>query len=261
MTEFGCGRSVGKMTAFLENAEYHDCACFINRMKGKTLRAIAPDLPAAKLNEALPASRCVVEGLYLKMSVLNLPIDCLQPEGTIIQLVRWITAGIKDSTTGNDPESANPYMAQIRNILRVIGVRRPDLREKLYARQRVLKRCLQILVSRHTVDTSNFQRMTLPEALKLEVRKHIGHLKQTLEKLELCMDKRHLMKGTEATNLPMHRVNRNDLQDRLFWNKSLLNAFEPIRSYSQLTCLLQVCKGCFDWLPDLYVSSKYFISK
>ena len=240
---------VKTMAMLLENAEYHECACFINRMKGKTLRSIAHELPASELNDALPASRCVVEGLYLKMSVLNLPIDCLLPERTVVQLIRWVTADMKDSPSGADPESANPYMTQIRNILRVIAVRRPDIREKLYSRQKVLKRCLQILVSRRTVGTSDFQRMTLPEALKLEVRKHISHLKQTLEKLELCMDKRHLLKAMDTTYL--RPVNRNDIQDRLFSNKSLLNAFEPIQSYSQLTCLLQVCQTCFHWLHNL----------
>ena len=236
MTELGSGRSaLKKMTALLERADYHECACFINRMKGRTLRAIANELPASLLNEALPSSRCVVEGLYLKMAVFDLPIDCLQPEVTTLKLIDWITAG-----SNGDMESADPYMAQICNILRVISVRKPELRDTLLARLKLLKRCLHILVSGHTVDTTDSQRMTLPEALKLEVRKHIGHLKQTLEKLELCTDKHHVPKTTDSTNSQMHTVSRNDIQDRLFGNKSLLNAFEPIQNYSQLTCLLQV---------------------
>ena len=237
MTELGSGRSaLKKMTALLEKADYHECACFINRMKGRTLRAIANDLPASLLNDALPDSRCVVEGLYLKMAVFDLPIDCLQPEVTTLKLIDWITAG----SNGN-MESADSYMAQIRNILRVISVRKPELRDALLARLKLLKRCLHILVSNHTVDTTDFQRLTLPEALKLEVRKHIGHLKHTLEKLELCTaDKHHLPKTTDSTNSQVHTVSRNDIQDRLFGNKSLLNAFEPIQNYSQLTCLLQV---------------------
>ena len=237
MTECGNGRSaLKKMTALLERADYHECACVINRMKGRTLRAIADDLPAAELNEAIPASRCVVEGLYLKMAVFNLPIDCLQPEVTTLKLVEWITGGFN-----GDMESADPYMAQIRNILRVISLRKPELRDTLLARLKLVNKCLHILVSSHTGDTTDFQRTTLPEALKLEVRKHIGHLKQTLEKLELCTDKgKYLPKTTDSTTSPVHTVSRNDIQDRLFGNKSLLNAFEPIQNYSQLTTLLQV---------------------
>ena len=250
MQDVNPGVAIRKVSVLFEKRKYTECAILINRLTNVTLKTIISELAIEVFIDAIPQSLGILEALYSKLFIMdadNFPVDLLQPEHTVLQMVRWIAT--IDDECNHRYSNYDYYHPMMRNILRIIVYVQPDLRHQLTERRDALRRCLEGLAKHGLVDSCDGKLINLHDALKIELGKLMQQVKNAIQKLEelsLAHRRCHSVHASTAPGQSSHqqrmRISQPDVQERIIKNKSLLNVVEPaiVNSYfSTLVHLLE----------------------
>ena len=201
--------------------------------------------------EHIPDSLVALESLYSKLFILdpeNFPTEKLDVEATVFNIVRHLA--MLDSMLDNDSSSfGEEAMKSITNILRIVLFVKPDIVSVVHARKKMMDNALQG-IGEHSLVKVVGSLMNLHDGLKIEFEKTTASYKtaiQQLEQLSLSNPKPVTLKSFSNRSLPSanHQVlmtyTEIEIQDRLFKNKTVLNAVEANLT-NQLPHLIQVLK-------------------
>eukprot|EP00057_Strongylocentrotus_purpuratus_P005865 XP_003731897.2 PREDICTED: uncharacterized protein LOC100893723 isoform X1 [Strongylocentrotus purpuratus] len=225
-----------KIVLLLEKQKYIDVSQLINQLNNVAIKSILHELPIHVFLENIPDSLVALESLYSKLFVLdpeNFPVDKLAIEATVFQIVRHLA--LADSMLDNGSTQANAdLIGSIRNILQIVLFVKPDIVSVVHARKKMMDNALQG-IGEHSLVKVAGSLMNLHDGLKIEFEKTTTSYKtaiQQLEQLSLSNHKPVTLKSFANRPLPSanHQVlmtfTEEEIQERLFKNKTVLNAVE-----------------------------------
>nr|XP_054766583.1 uncharacterized protein LOC129273555 isoform X1 [Lytechinus pictus] len=240
-----------KIVLLLEKEKYVDVSQLINQLNNVTIKSVLHELPIHTFIENIPDSLVAVESLYSKLFVLDpesFPVEKLAIEATVFQIVRHLA--LADSMLdGGSHEANNETNKSIRNILQIVLFVKPDIVSVVHARKKMMDNALQG-IGEHSLVKVAGSLMNLHDGLKIEFEKTTASYKtaiQQLEQLSLSNPKPVTLKSFANRSLPSanHQVlmtyTEGEIQERLFKNKTVLNAVESNMT-SQLPHLIQNLK-------------------
>jgi hypothetical protein len=261
---------------YLRTHNYDDCAIYINRLSSSTFRKIlSADLSIDILLAQLPFSIEVFEVIYSKIFINDpdsFPTRILKPERIISKMISIFASSsiIEKSTTssslslisktkemGIDDER---LLNNLSSILRIISYVQPILFKRLLRQKETIDECIFHFEQRPSTVTTSFSlhksssssslvQKNLEETIRHELESTIICCQQALHKLEAkptttsrastpvhstpVITRRHPSTST------IHSPNSlDDIQDRLFQHKSVLNLVEPYLSRTKLSTVL-----------------------
>ncbi|XP_041477697.1 uncharacterized protein LOC121425637 isoform X3 [Lytechinus variegatus] len=240
-----------KIVLLLEKEKYVDVSQLINQLNNVTIKSVLHELPIHTFIENIPDSLVAVESLYSKLFVLDpesFPVEKLAIEATVFQIVRHLA--LADSMLdGGSYEANDETNKSIRNILQIVLFVKPDIVSVVHARKKMMDNALQG-IGEHSLVKVAGSLMNLHDGLKIEFEKTTASYKtaiQQLEQLSLSNPKPVTLKSFANRSLPSanHQVlmtyTEGEIQERLFKNKTVLNAVESNMT-SQLPHLIQNLK-------------------
>ena len=238
--------SLRRMVMLFENRDYAGCATLLNKLSMLTLTTVVEDFPVVTIIDNVPATLGVLEVLYSRYFVADHSIASLQPDYLLDQVIRWVA-----STDLKSHGCFGGHLTQVQNTLRIIAFQRRDLGRKLCAEQQTLKQCIVGMQKHGLLKTSTSEtQMTMEDALKVVFSAQVHQLKRTLHRLEnITFDKEKQHKSSQTKRSSLKRqlsaqksghMTQNEIEERLTGNMTMLNAFEPVQIYAEMTRLLQI---------------------
>ena len=238
--------SLRRMVMLFENRDYSGCAALLNKLTMLTLRTVVDDFPVVTIIDNVPSTMGILEVLYSRYFMTDSSIASLQPEYLLDRLIRWLaTSADQRSPTQN---CFGTHLTQVQNTLCVVIYQRRDLGKKLCTEQQRIKQCIvglqkhRLLKTRATEDRLT----TVNEALRMTFGAQHHQMRRTLKKLEdIAFDRekhsaKHLKRQSSGGTTT--HVTQTEVEERLLWNTTMLNAFEPVQTYTDMSRLLQILK-------------------
>lgn len=235
---------VGKINLRIERQSYDELTKIINQIPGEVLMVILNRLALEDLHKDIPNSLCVLSAFYLKIytdcSANEFSMKQLNCEDVIQHLVKYFTEIFKFNDQTYSSARSKEFM---KNILFVCSQVDTGLYDRLQERVKMLSSVLDGL-SEHTLvemasKSSSTYCMGLHEALKIEIERTITHYKTATQKLSEVFQniRHHTFEGTTTRNggksevkcfnmESMKEMTQQHIEDRLFFNQSVLNAVE-----------------------------------
>ena len=249
------GHIITNITLLCDGFKYEDCAHLISNLMHSVLSKIISYLPLDNIVECLPTSMCVVEALYSKLFIGDIerfPLEEARVEKVMNAICNWFSK-LEDTNFIVRPQSELVhYMPMCKNILKIIMFVEPKYKRKLERRSTSLKQCIDHMSSHGLVMASERKMLKLHEALKIELEKTVFHYKQAIHALEE-LKLRHstsyssrLNSSSQGLSQESHQrlmqMTQAEIHQRLFKNKSLLNAIELAHTNSYLKSYIEELK-------------------
>ncbi|XP_071511376.1 uncharacterized protein [Diadema antillarum] len=240
-----------KIVLLLEKEKFIDVSQLINQLNNVTIKSIMHEIPMEMFIDNIPQSLVALESLYSKLFILdpeNFPVDKLALEATVFQIVRHLALLDSMLDFGTDISNAE-VMNSITNVLRIVLFVKPDIVSVVHARKKMMDNAL-LGIGEHSLVKVAGSLMNLHDGLKIEFEKTMASYKiavQQLEQLSLSNPKPITLKSFANRSLPSanHQVlmtyTETEIQERLFKNKTVLNAVESNMT-NQLPHLIQNLK-------------------
>jgi hypothetical protein len=253
---------------YLRTHNYDDCAIYINRLSSNTFRKIlSNDLSIDILLAQLPFSIEVFEVIYSKIFIYDpdrFPIRILKPEKILSKMISIFASSstmIEKSTTSSLSKSKEMgidderLLNNLSSILRIISYIQPILFKRLLHQKETIDECIFYFEQHHintmniTSSTSSLIQKNLEETIRHELESTILCCQQAMHKLETKQIK------TRTSSLSPHSTptitrkypsistihspsSFNDIQNRLYQHKSILNLVEPYLSRTKLYTMI-----------------------
>lgn len=237
-----------KVVLLAEKRKFADASQLLNQLNVVTLKAVFTNLPMRLFVESIPESLILLESIYSRLFIISaddFPVEELLVEGLVFHIVRYMA--MRDSLrdiTNPTPEEA---MKSVTTILRIVLYVNPELIRTLYSRKKLMESSLKG-IGEHSMISMKGQLMNLHDALKDEFDNTILQYKTALQKLEvLNLSKAKPVtsrsfrkkKPSEGNHQELMKLTRDQIQERLYKNKTILNAVEA-SLYNRLPKLLQL---------------------
>lgn len=177
---------VRRLNHLCDNQKFGECAILISRTNPVLLVSCLGSMPLTGLVEAIPHSLEAIEALYSKTHDCLVEVadfEQLKPCEVIHGIVRWLTSSDEKPAAHKD-SCLGPYVPVIKEILKIVGRRLPNLPRKLHRRKREMQLGMDELGSHGLVDSSEFKLVPLHDALWVELKKCLGQLKLAVRKQE-----------------------------------------------------------------------------
>jgi len=258
---------------YLRTHNYEDCAIYINRLSSHTFRKILTnDISIDILLAQLPFSIEVFEVIYSKIFIHDpdiFPIRILKPERIISKMISIFASSSSfieksPSTTSLSLISKTKEMgihderllSNLSSILRIISYVQPILFKRLLHQKETIDECILYFDQRssHTTNISSIQKSssisslipkTLEETLRHELESTIVCCQQALHRLETkpitsghSTPITHRKYSTISTTTVHSPSSFDDVQNRLFQHKAILNVVEPYLSRTKLNSVI-----------------------
>ncbi|ELU10465.1 hypothetical protein CAPTEDRAFT_31206, partial [Capitella teleta] len=236
---------IQRINHLLDNQKHEECALLVAR--SSSLSHCVRDLPMSRAYDAIPHSLVFLGAVYSKISLSgDSLITELCPESFLRHVVKWLSS--EPRPAAHKDSSVTPYVASIRDILRIIVRASPDLPQKLNRRKQNLHRCILQLGHHGLVDSSDFKMMNLHEALKVELKKRLQQLKSALQKLEELSSchRRGSQTPSDGSHQRMLQISLAELEERLIKNKSSLTTVEALVANSHVDYLVNILEERVD---------------
>jgi hypothetical protein len=246
---------------YLRTHNYNDCAIFINRLSSNTFRKIlSADLSIDTLLAQLPFSIEIFEVIYSKIFIHDpdiFPIRILKPEQIISKMISIFASSSSSSIiekTKNMTIDDECLLSNLSSILRIISYVQPILFKRLLRQKETIDDCILYFEQHYssTTNISSLKKSPSTSSLQKNLEETIRH---ELESTIICcqeaihkIDAKPItpMKSSSAQSTPiMPRKHASittihspssldDVQNRLFQHKSILNLVEPYLSRTKL---------------------------
>ena len=236
---------VGKINLRIERKSYDELTKIINQLPGEVLMLILNRVDIEELHKDIPNSLSVLSALYMKIysdcSSNGFSIKNLNCEDVVQHLVKYFTELLKFNNQTYCSARSKEFM---RNILFVCARVDTGLYGRLKDRVNMLS-CVLDGFSQHTLVrmgsiSSATYCMRLHEALKIEIEKTLTRYKASIQKLsevfqniphetfeEVAIGSNAKQKPDEKSFEKIKEMTQQHIEDRLFFNQSVLNAVEP----------------------------------
>ncbi|XP_033119398.1 uncharacterized protein LOC117118805 isoform X2 [Anneissia japonica] len=245
------GFALHKLQLLVEKNKFDDASHLINQLNLVTLKTILPEIPIVPIVENIPDSLILIESFYSKFFIAdpdNFPITKLDVENTVFHIVCYLSS--RDDQLLKKENglllSGDNVIKAIVNILRMVMFVFPDMIKILYNRRKLMEATLEG-IGEHSLVSIDGELMNLHDALKLEFE-HAIHAYKTalgkLDKLSLSHQKPVTLnsyvgkKSSNGNHQKLMTLSQEEIQSRLFKNKTVLNAIEPSMN-AQLPSLLR----------------------
>lgn len=241
-----------RIVHYLRTHNYDDCAIYINRLSSHTFRKIlANDLSIDILLAQLPFSIEVFEVIYSKVFIHDpdyFPLRILKPEQIISKMIS-VFASTVDATTsivskskemGIDDER---LLSNLSSILRIVSYVQPILFKRLVRQKETIDECIFYFEQR-SLSTVNL----LQDTLRHELESTITCCQQAIHKLENTTVSSTSRQSTpvaarkqrpSTSSAPPTPSSFDEVQNRLFQHKSILNLVEPYLSRTKLYSVME----------------------
>ena len=258
---------------YLRTHNYDDCAIYINRLSAGTFRKIlSNNLSIDILIAQLPFSIEIFEVIYSKIFIHDpdlFPIRILKPEKIISKMISIFASSFTEKSTssllliaktkqiGIDDEHV---LNNFSSILRIISYVQPILFKRLLHQKDTLDKCVLYFEQSHrnspnnlslknSSSTSSLIQTYLEETIRQELESTIVCCQQALHKLETTTPTTSMALSRTLPSTPLTPItNRkhssisticspnsfDDIQNRLFQHKAILNLVEPYLSRTKL---------------------------
>jgi hypothetical protein len=248
---------------YLRTHNYNDCAIFINRLSSNTFRKIlSADLSIDTLLAQLPFSIEIFEVIYSKIFIHDpdiFPIRILKPEQIISKMISIFASSSSSSIiekTKNMTIDDECLLSNLSSILRIISYVQPILFKRLLRQKETIDDCI-LYFEQHYSSTTNISSLkkspstsslqkNLEETIRHELESTITCCQQALHKLEtkhsITPRTTSSAQSTPVTNRKYSTMSTiqhspsslDDIQNRLFQHKAILNLIEPFLSRTKL---------------------------
>uniref|UniRef100_A0ABM0MHR9 Uncharacterized protein LOC100371731 n=1 Tax=Saccoglossus kowalevskii TaxID=10224 RepID=A0ABM0MHR9_SACKO len=256
VSDLNPGFALRQIVLLMEKRKFDDCSQLVNQMNQLTLKTIMPEMPVDVFIEEIPYSLVILESLFSKLFIADpdsFPVITLKVENILLRIVRFLAR--QEDPNAQKFSKIDQADKAIASILRIIAFVEPEIMKTLRSRKRMMETVLEGMGGHGLVSIDN-SLMTLHDALKLEFEQNIIAYKAALQKLEDLslshskpMTLKNISTGSARTAAPSHhklmKVNQDQIQVRLYKNKSLLNVVEPSMR-SKLPNLLQFLQDCIE---------------
>ena len=261
-----------RILQYLRIHNYDDCALYINRLNSSTFRKILTnDLSVDNLLTQLPFSIEIFEVIYSKIFILDpdvFPVQILKPERLISRMISVFSVSKIDQAKEKMIQDER-ILSNLASILRVISYVQPILFKRILRQKETIDQCIVYFEQRHSnVGVSNtlprsssLTQINLEDSMRHELESTITCCQQALEKLSsksstIVMPstpsstvstplntKRHTSMPKSLSSISsigsITTINSfDDIQNRLYQHKALLNLIEPYLSRTKLHSMM-----------------------
>ncbi|XP_055907872.1 uncharacterized protein LOC129942816 [Eupeodes corollae] len=211
-----------------EGRQYREAAGVVGRLGPSVLRSVISELPIDLLLEALPHSAYLLESFFSRLLTLNpSPKPDVPVEAVTWQLVRLF---------------ANPHESGLRQrcskLLQAIGQFEPSIRQNIRERRKSFDLAVQGLGIHGLTTDHTGQLISLHNALKTELQRHIDIYKAAIHKLEELSTTTVNQHPAHSSHQRLLAINYGDIQQRLIDNKTLLTTLDK-PALKQLAVLVE----------------------
>ncbi|CAF4542626.1 unnamed protein product [Rotaria sp. Silwood1] len=265
-----------RISHFLQTHNYDDCAIYINRLSSNTFRKILSNhLSIDILLAQLPFSIEIFEVIYSKIFIYDpdiFPIRILKPEKIISKMISlFASTFIEKSTTSSSSATSlisktkdigmddERLLTNLSSILRIISYIQPILFKRLLHQKDTIDECILYFEQDHSntintyslkksSSTSSLVQKNLEGTIRQELESTIVCCQQALHNLETKSTTSRTLPSTYSTPITTRKYSTistthtpsscDDIQNRLFQNKAILNLIEPYLSRAKLHAVM-----------------------
>jgi hypothetical protein len=229
---------------YLRTHNYDDCAIYINRLSSNTFRKIlSNDLSIDILLAQLPFSIEIFEVIYSKIFIHDpeiFPTKILKPEQIISKMISTFAASIDNPSARKLGLNDERLLTNLSSILRIISYVQPVLFKRLLRQKETIDQCIYYF-EQTNVPTSITQK-NLEETIRHELESTIICCQQAIQRLEVKPTRsRTPSSSAHSTPVTTRKYSTipspssfDEIQNRLFQHKSVLNLVEPYLSRTKL---------------------------
>jgi hypothetical protein len=256
---------------YLRTHNYDDCAIYINRLSSNTFRKIlSNDLSIDILLAQLPFSIEIFEVIYSKIFIYDpdtFPIRILKPEQIISKMISIFALSSTNIEKPTNPTTISSSKSKemgiddayllnnLSSILRIISYVQPILFKRLLHQKETIDECIFYFEQRPmnttniTASNSCLTQKNLEEIIRHELESTIICCQQAIHRLETKPITIRTSSSAHSTPVT-HRKHPSittihlpssfdDIQNRLFQHKSILNLIEPYLSQTKLFTVME----------------------
>jgi hypothetical protein len=258
-----------RIQQYLRAHNYDDCAIYINRLHSNTFRKIlTTDLSFDNLLGQLPFSIEIFEIIYSKMFIIEpdtFPLRILKPDLLLSKMISIFSSTLEKSSSSTSIQLKSKeqsidderLLSNLASILRIISYVQPILFKRLLHQKQTIDECILYFEQRHhstVINTGTLKKsasiphINLEETIRHELESTITCCQQALNKLGTktltstmpltpnTKKKRNSMPTSISTITmsPSITNSLDDIQQRLYQHKAILNLIEPYLSRTKL---------------------------
>ena len=235
---------IGKINLRIERKEYQELIRILNQIPGDVLVLILDNLSIENLYADIPSSLSSLAALYSKIFCDRqgrLPGHRFSIDDFVHHLVRYFVDVLKYN---NQTFASARSREHIKTIFKVCAQIDDSLHQRLVQRAEQFSKALSGFSEHALLETitrsSATYHMKMHEALKTEIERAIDHYRSALQKLadvllNVPINSAELSSAIsgnskadvdEKTTQYMRKLSGQAIEDRLFFNQSLLNAVQ-----------------------------------
>ncbi|XP_032233020.2 uncharacterized protein LOC5508369 [Nematostella vectensis] len=233
---------IGKINLRIDRREYDDLKSIVKQIPGDVLVLILNKLSIDRLYQDVPSSLGVVAAVYQKISSDcgdRFPVGILRGDDFIHYLVRYFSELLKFN---DQTFSSARSREHIKTIFAICLQNDERLKERLLLRVKQFARVLEGFAEHTLVEivsrSASKYCLKLHEALRIEMERATAHYKVALHRFNEVLqrvshqniDVAHAGANKEEleerTAEHMRLLTRKTIEDRLFFNQSVLNAVD-----------------------------------
>lgn len=236
-----------RILQYLRTHNYDDCAIYINRLSSNTFRKIlSNDLSIDILIAQLPFSIEIFEVIYSKIFIYDpdaFPVRILKPEQIISKMISAFASSIENPPLKGMDINDERLLSNLSSILRIISYVQPVLFKRLLRQKETIDECIHYFEqSNITSLTSSSTQKNLEETIRHELESTIICCQQAIQRLETKPIRSRTPSSSTHSTPVTHRKHStihlpssfDDIQNRLYQHKSILNLVEPYLSRTKL---------------------------
>lgn len=236
-----------RILQYLRTHNYDDCAIYINRLSSNTFRKIlSNDLSIDILIAQLPFSIEIFEVIYSKIFIYDpdaFPVRILKPEQIISKMISAFASSIENPPLKGMDINDERLLSNLSSILRIISYVQPVLFKRLLRQKETIDECIHYFEqSNITSLTSSSTQKNLEETIRHELESTITCCQQAIQRLETKPIRSRTPSSSTHSTPVTHRKHStihlpssfDDIQNRLYQHKSILNLVEPYLSRTKL---------------------------
>ena len=249
---------IGKVKLRIERKDYQELIRIINQLPGDVLVLIVDNLSLEELYADIPSSLACLAVIYWKI-FYDRRGKCLEHDLRTDDFVHHLVRYFVDVLKFNNQTFASARSREhIKTIFSICAQVDDSLHARLARRVARISKVLQGFSTHALVETitrsSATYRMKMHEALKVEIERAASHYKSALQKVsDVLLKVSHesvdftiQTPGSKQSDVDertvqyMRKLSSRVIEDRLFFNQSLLNAVEvPSRDKLMVNCLIE----------------------
>ncbi|CAF3786055.1 unnamed protein product [Rotaria magnacalcarata] len=260
-----------RILSYLRTHNYDDCALYINRLSSNTFRKILSNyLPIDTLLAQLPFSIEIFEIAYSKIFIYDpdiFPVRILKPEKIISKMISlFATSFIEKSITTSVSTAQTKQeivmdderlLTNLSSLLRIISYVQPILFKRLLHQKETIDECILFFEQSNSNATSIYNTLkkspsttsliqkNLEETIRQELESTINCCQQALHSLDGKATTARTLTSSHTTPIATRKTSSistthttpssfDDIQNRLFQHKAILNIIEPHLSRTKL---------------------------